>query len=341
MPNNDKESPQFEPEPNTLVLEDPSLRYGFIHLPKQILYARNLSRDAKLLYAVLLGYAWQKGSCFPGYRRLCDDMQASENMVRKYMRELEAVGLLSQKRRGLGKTNIYTLRDLRTSKIEVQEPQEIEATEPAKTAGEIEEEELETERINLSKIRKAKPSKKNDEGKKSANREPTQDLGVSRSGSIKPSRSGSEFRAELNSSQQSAESDPVPRASSGMQSIAAVIAHHTVSRAPTPVLVPDDERQWVLEYIADFARELNDQAPLKSSVTRAYNLYKRSGVDFGTFAYAMNQAKTKTREQTHTIKKKAEKPTAFGSKNKMPYFFSCLEDVLGLKEHQDNPSPPQ
>ena len=114
----------YQPEPGTLLLEDQTLRYGFIQLPKQVLYARNLSRDAKLLYAVLLGYAWQEGRCFPGYRRLCEDMGASENMVRKYMRELEAVDLLRQKRRGLGKTNIYTLRDLRTAKIEVQEPQE-------------------------------------------------------------------------------------------------------------------------------------------------------------------------------------------------------------------------
>src|SRR5215203_7275619 len=83
-------------ETDTLLIEDQSLRLGFVQLPKLILYARNLSRDAKLLFAVLLGYAWEKDRCFPGYRRLCQDMQASENMVRKYMRELEAVGLLSQ-----------------------------------------------------------------------------------------------------------------------------------------------------------------------------------------------------------------------------------------------------
>jgi hypothetical protein len=54
-----------------------------------VLYARNLTRDAKLLYAILLGYAWQEGRCFPGYGRLCYDMGATENTVRKFMRELE------------------------------------------------------------------------------------------------------------------------------------------------------------------------------------------------------------------------------------------------------------
>src|SRR4051812_5258482 len=102
----------FVAEPNTLIIEDESFRYGFIQLPRQILYARNISRDAKMLYGVLLSYAWQEQRCFPGYTRLCLDMQASENSVRKWMNELEAVSLLTHKRRGLGKTNIYSLLPL-------------------------------------------------------------------------------------------------------------------------------------------------------------------------------------------------------------------------------------
>ena len=103
----------FIPEPDTLIIEDQSLRHGFIQLPRQVLLARNLSHSAKLLYAVLLSYAWQEGSCFPGYRRLEEDMQGREQMLRKYMRELEAIGLVSQKRRGQGRTNIYILHDLK------------------------------------------------------------------------------------------------------------------------------------------------------------------------------------------------------------------------------------
>lgn len=92
-------------------------------LPKMLLHARNLTRDAKLLWAVLMSYAWQDEQCFPGYERLCHDLGASDNMVRKYMRELEAAGLLRQERRGQGRTNLYYLTDLRTARIEVQEPQ--------------------------------------------------------------------------------------------------------------------------------------------------------------------------------------------------------------------------
>jgi len=83
-----------------------------------VLHARNLSRDAKLLYGFLLSYAWQQGRCFPGYAQLCAAMGASPSIVRKYMQELEVVGLLVQKRRGLGKTNLYTLCSLSRATLE-------------------------------------------------------------------------------------------------------------------------------------------------------------------------------------------------------------------------------
>ena len=59
-------------EKDTLVIDDRVLSHGFIQLPKLVLHSRILSRDAKLLYAVLLSYAWQEGKCFPGYMLLCD-----------------------------------------------------------------------------------------------------------------------------------------------------------------------------------------------------------------------------------------------------------------------------
>jgi hypothetical protein len=141
-----------EQEPDTLLIEDSTLSYGFVLLPKLVVYARNLSRDAKLLYAVLLGYAWQEQRCWPGYKRLCDDLDASENAVRKYMRELEKVHLLSQRRRGLGLSNLYTMHDPRTAKIEVQEPHKpkvqglhkTEGLEPQKSEGYKETREKET-----------------------------------------------------------------------------------------------------------------------------------------------------------------------------------------------------
>lgn len=97
---------------DTLLVANSTLRTGFVQLPRSILHAKGLSRDAKLLYAVLLSYAWQDGSCFPGYERLKGDLGCGINQVTRYMRELEDARLISRRKRGQGKTTVYTLHDL-------------------------------------------------------------------------------------------------------------------------------------------------------------------------------------------------------------------------------------
>ena len=327
-PDNDQ---TFQPEPNTLILEDKSLKYGFVQLPKQLLYARNLSRDAKILYAILLGYAWQEDRCFPGYRRLCFDMQASENMVRKYMRELEAVGLLSQKRRGLGKTNIYTLHDLRTSKIEVQEPhgfgtsktevlepQKTEVPEPSKSEVKKETVEQETVVNNPSKVRKG-PTR-NEQGETgrtvSSGRTPRgRDQTGSYQGTLAPSRSGETVQSRP------AEQDP-DGLESAPESVSAILHRRQ------PVKPTDEDRQVILAYLEDFAREFRDSAPLKSSVSRALNLYQQAGCSRDVFIAAMYQARVKTKEATKV-------------RNRMSFWFACLENSLGLKAKPERPSASQ
>src|SRR5215208_4406699 len=100
------------PEADTLRVENEALRKGFTLIPNVILRARGLSRDAKLLYGDLLSYAWQKGSCFPGYDVLMADMPCHREALAKYIKELKTVGLIEVQRRGQGKTSIYTLRDV-------------------------------------------------------------------------------------------------------------------------------------------------------------------------------------------------------------------------------------
>ncbi len=95
----------------TLAVANAALRGGFVLLPRTLLHAPGLSRDAKLLYAVLLSYAWQQGSCFPGAERLQHDLGCGKNQVTRYLQELEDAGLVSRRRRGQGKTTLYTLHD--------------------------------------------------------------------------------------------------------------------------------------------------------------------------------------------------------------------------------------
>lgn len=82
---------------------------GFTQVPNHILRNGKLSPGAKLAYAMLLSYAWNNESCFPGQDRLGMDMGVTDRSVRTYTQELESAGFLKIKRRGLNKTNVYEL----------------------------------------------------------------------------------------------------------------------------------------------------------------------------------------------------------------------------------------
>src|SRR5438045_3360250 len=112
------ETVQEAHEPNTLQVESEILKKGFTIIPNYVLRARNLSRDAKLLYGILLSYAWQTDSCFPGYDTLMEDMQCGRPQVSKYIKELKEVGLIEVKRRGQGLTSIYTIKDVTNKKFQ-------------------------------------------------------------------------------------------------------------------------------------------------------------------------------------------------------------------------------
>jgi len=95
-----------------IILEgfDPISAHGFTQVPNVVLRDASLSPGAKLCYAMLLSYAWQKDSCFPGQEALANDLGISKRSTVRCMKELEVSGYLEKKRRGLGRTNVYTLR---------------------------------------------------------------------------------------------------------------------------------------------------------------------------------------------------------------------------------------
>jgi hypothetical protein len=88
---------------------NPVLQGGFTQVPNFILRNPELSAGAKVAYAMFLSYAWNNDSCFPGQDRLAVDMGMSRSRVTEFVSELEMAGLISIQRRGLGKTNIYTI----------------------------------------------------------------------------------------------------------------------------------------------------------------------------------------------------------------------------------------
>jgi hypothetical protein len=95
----------------------------------------------------------------------------------------------------------------------------------------------------------------------------------------------------------------------------------------------DEDRQTILAYVEDFARELADGASLKSSTSRAYNLFKRSGLPMESFIARMFEARSITKESSASIRSNGNQNGV--RKSKMAYFFGCLETKLELHETEE------
>jgi hypothetical protein len=134
----------------------------------------------------------------------------------------------------------------------------------------------------------------------------------------------------------------------GFPRLVTLLASRMEKDGSTGVLRPQkrssEARQVNVDYITDFARELGDEAPLSSSVQRAYNLYQRSGLSIGSFTRLLYEARSTTQEYSANIKKtRSGDSNPFGPrKAKMAYFFSILEKLVPGGEEGENTaaSPP-
>lgn len=82
---------------------------GYTIIPNYVLYTAKVSPHAKLVYAMLLSYAWNKNAVFPGQERLARECGVSTRTVIRAIRELARSGFLTVIRRGQGATNVYIL----------------------------------------------------------------------------------------------------------------------------------------------------------------------------------------------------------------------------------------
>src|SRR5512135_953935 len=81
---------------------DLATRRGWTGVPNFILESKQISAGAKLIYAMLLKYARELDECFPGQDRLACDMGNGVRSIRRWLQELEQVGLIKIKQRGQG-----------------------------------------------------------------------------------------------------------------------------------------------------------------------------------------------------------------------------------------------
>jgi hypothetical protein len=104
-------APHFERLRN-IILEgaDVLTAKGFTMVPNHVLVSSKVSPSAKLAYAMLLKYAWEKDFCYPGQETLAKDMGVTDRSVRTYLKELEAHKFIEIKQQGQGHPNLYVLK---------------------------------------------------------------------------------------------------------------------------------------------------------------------------------------------------------------------------------------
>ncbi|WP_299293930.1 helix-turn-helix domain-containing protein [uncultured Tateyamaria sp.] len=85
-----------------------SLR-GFTQVPNAVLKSEEISSGAKLVYALLLSYAWHNDFCFPGQETLARDIGIARGTVNRHVQELAEKGFIKITRKGQGRANVYEL----------------------------------------------------------------------------------------------------------------------------------------------------------------------------------------------------------------------------------------
>jgi hypothetical protein len=121
-------------------------------------------------------------------------------------------------------------------------------------------------------------------------------------------------------------------------------AHPPASRPTPPQPAPperprrdrppgtSEERDRLRAYLTDFMLELHDEASLPASITRAVNLFKQANIPPERWDDFLYQARTITQEHSGSIKKgRSQHDGSLAVKNKAPYFFAVLQQLVGLR----------
>ncbi|CAN5721888.1 hypothetical protein BH23CHL2_BH23CHL2_19790 [soil metagenome] len=109
----------------------------------------------------------------------------------------------------------------------------------------------------------------------------------------------------------------------------------TLSRRSAQLQRPDgasaSDREILTSYLQGIALELNDQAPLQSTVSRLLRLYQRSQLtSISVFVDVLYRAKAIARERAGSVR--GGEP---GARKAMPYYLAIVEDLLGLRAKDD------
>jgi hypothetical protein len=90
-----------------------------------------------------------------------------------------------------------------------------------------------------------------------------------------------------------------------------------------------EQIEAVLEQISG---EFHDEEHLRSNVGQAARLWRASGLSEADFVGRLYEARSITKDRGTTIQKPATGEAGeWGMRNRMPYFFAVVRDLLGMK----------
>lgn len=294
-------------------------RRGFTPLPNAVLFDARLSRDARLLYALLQAHARRDGSCFPSQATLAKELTAGETQVRAYLRELLCAGLISCHRRGQGRTNLYQLH------VTIEEQSGSDPRTRAFPDMTVSADQPRSSRADLERPEPTRPASRAAdctplEARKSGANEEHRDL----------DHSGVRIRRDHPPTGAPA-APPTPEIMDpSAPSLEGAVLELLPAGQPaaTGACYDDEVYRGLVQPIATLRQELGDQAPLRSTVTRAYNLLRRSGLDSVRFLQLVEEARRITLDGRARITRRCAGMGEIRRPNMLPYCFAVLEGLL-------------
>lgn len=308
-----------------IVIEEDRLKESFTQIPNTILRQPGISAGAKLTYIVLISYAWHDQSCFPGQATLAEDLGAGRRSVIRYLQELERLGLLRLKRRGLGKTNVYTLGRWNPAwSARLASPEVSPSLQP-------EVPDWRTKKIQTKEIQKKEDSVSNpfdddDQARKEAIPHDPGDFDSSASTAVAERNHG---LTRIGLALQRL------RPEGGRRRMEQPVAHpqEQAHLKGEQAHTQDSDGSHIEMLIAEFSRELGDAEHRSPNTSQALRLWRTSGRSEASFVQMLYESRSRTR-QAGNVAHRSGTGTNVGIRKRMPYFFACLRDLLDQNREQ-------
>jgi hypothetical protein len=328
---------------------DQVLQAGFTSVPNLVLnhYAELGITPAEMLFTIhMWQFRWTERDPYPSLTTIADKMDVSWRQAHRYAKSLEEKGFLNIKTRqqpGRGQvTSEYDFEPLIKAVVRL-DKNGAEGTSASDTSGEQAQPTPEDTPLTkvtgggMTDLTEDPLTRMSDEEYKTQEDPSQEDVNLSnirRATSLDDTENGETQSTGGGDIRRDEDRDKGRSRGEGFSSLGDALTRSSLRLPPRPF---GEERQVIMDYVARFAKEFNDHASLKTSTTRAYNLFIKSKVPLGAFIGRMYEAHAITKESAAAVPKRRNPgqpgtaPRGRPAKNRMAYWFSVLEDRLGLR----------